>query len=315
MPARGFFFRARCHRPADMVQSETEAQRTCRDRKKGAMALARSLSYYRETGSDCNVALNDREMVVNCAGQTVMQSGFTADRPQGRLDYYLMYLTRGALTIRLDGEETPFRAGEACILAPGVEQHYVFDGRDELNYFWVHFTGSAARACVERAGLPIGRTRAVGLDEALVAAFQSLMDSFIIADAWQEEEAAGRLMVLLSGLGRAAAGRPVRPAIEPIRRSLSHMEASYGEPITVADLAQMEFMSVSRYSALFRSCTGLAPKEYLIRLRMRSAMEMLTRTNMSVSQIARAVGYEDPLYFSRLFKKHMGASPRAVRRR
>ena len=277
--------------------------------------MARSLSYYRESGSDCNSAVSDREMVVNCAGIVVSQSAFTADRPQGRCDYYLMYLTRGRLRIRLGGREAPFQAGEACIIAPGEEHCYTFDGADELNYYWAHFTGSAAREHIARAGLPIGEILSVGQDEAMVAAFQSLMDSFIITDAWQETEAAGRLLVALAGLGRAASGRPVRPSIEPIRRSLSHMEASYGEAITVAELAQMEFMSVSRYTALFRSCTGLAPKEYLIRLRMRSAMEMLTRTNMSVTQIARAVGYDDPLYFSRLFKKHMGASPRAVRRR
>ena len=276
--------------------------------------MARSLSYYRQNDSECNIAVSDRALVVNCAGRVVFRTPFTSDRPQGRKDYYLLYCTRGSMRIHLNGQEQHMRPGDLAILPPGRAYFYEFDGSGELVYFWTHFTGSAAPACIRRAGIGMDQLLPVGLDEALAATFQNLMDSFILMDGWQQEEAAGRLLVLLSALGRAAAGRHVRPATAPIRRSLTHMEANYGGPITLTELANMEFLSVSRYSALFRACTGIPPKEYLIRLRMRSAMELLTRTDMSVTQVARAVGYADPLYFSRLFKKRMGTPPSEVRR-
>ena len=277
--------------------------------------MAHSLSYYRQSDSECNMAVSDRALVVNCAGRVVFRKPFISDRPQGRKDYYLLYCTRGNMLIRLNGQEQRMRAGDLVILPPGVPYYYEFDGMGELIYFWTHFTGSAALDYIHRAGIGMDQLLSVGLDEAMVAAFQSLMDSFILMDDWQQEETAGRLLLLLSALGRAAAGRQVCPDIAPIRRSLTHMEGNYSGPITLSELAAIEFLSVSRYSALFRACTGVSPKEYLIRLRMRSAIELLNRTDMSITQIARAVGYADPLYFSRLFKKRIGTPPSEVRRR
>ena len=275
--------------------------------------MASFLSYYRVRANHSNIAVTDRETVVNCTGQVVTRTPLTGNLPQGRLDYYLIYCISGGMRILLDGRERYMRPGDVAIYPPGARYHYIFSGEGELYYYWVHFTGTSAEEHIRRAGLLIEDLTTVGLDEELAAAFRSLMDSFYIIDAWQEEEAAGRLLVLLAALGRAAASQPTRLADMPVRRSLSHMESRYSERITVSDLAAMEFMSVSHFTALFRACTGFSPKEYLIRLRMHSAMEMLTHTNLSVAQISRSIGYDDPHYFSRLFRKHMGLSPRTAR--
>ena len=275
--------------------------------------MAHYLSFYREMGSRCDVAVTDRELVVNCAGQYATNDPLSANRPLGRHDYYLIYCTSGGMRIRVAGEEGYIRPGDMVIIPPGEGYYYNFSGNGELYYYWTHFTGNIAEEILRRAGLSVDQLIPVGLDDSLAAAFRHLMNSFVLLDDWQEAEAAGRLLSLLAALGRAAANHPLRVAIKPVRRSLEHMESERSQHITVADLAAMEFMSVSHYSALFRSCTGFSPKEYLIHLRMRSAMDKLIHTNMSIAQISREVGYDDPHYFSRLFKKYMGLTPRAAR--
>ena len=71
----------------------------------------------------------------------------------------------------------------------------------------------------------------------------------------------------------------------------------------------MEFLSPSRYREVFRKVTGYSPVEYITLLRLRQAAELLSEGNVSIEEVALAVGYTDRLYFQRVFKKHMGVTP------
>lgn len=65
----------------------------------------------------------------------------------------------------------------------------------------------------------------------------------------------------------------------------------------------------------FKKITKTTPLQYIVSLRMTNAMNLLDNTNYNISQVAEAVGYENPLYFSRLFKKNIGVSPKEYRQR
>lgn len=72
-------------------------------------------------------------------------------------------------------------------------------------------------------------------------------------------------------------------------------------------------MSVSHFSERFRRQTGQSPMAYFIHLRMRLACRLLDLSGKSVKTVALEVGYRDPYYFSRLFKKSMGLAPEKYR--
>jgi len=80
------------------------------------------------------------------------------------------------------------------------------------------------------------------------------------------------------------------------------------------ELASEAGLSVPHFSTLFRRQTGYAPIDYLIRQRVREACRLLDTTSGSISMIANAVGYQDPYYFTRMFRRIMGCSPRAYRK-
>ena len=96
-------------------------------------------------------------------------------------------------------------------------------------------------------------------------------------------------------------------------RSISYMHSKYNSDIRVPMLAQMENLSVSRYNAVFNSVMGISPQRYLINLRLQNACELLKNTDMNVNQIGVLVGYDDPHFFSKIFKRYIGISPNSYR--
>ena len=107
---------------------------------------------------------------------------------------------------------------------------------------------------------------------------------------------------------------PCRRIDERMVRVRAYLEAHFAEPVSLADLAEFAEMSEQRLSFCFNRAYGMRPMSFLIAQRLERAMQLL-ESDMLVKDIARAVGYEDALYFSRLFKKHYGCSPGAMRRR
>lgn len=219
------------------------------------------------------------------------------------------------MDILLDDRTTGMDAGNAVIISPGKRHYYVYSANGaQLDYCWTHFTGSMVPKLIEDQKLKLDSVFSVSETEQLSKYFRELMNRFIEIDDWQGSEVAGYLMVLLSRLGRAAAGEDIKRNAAPIRRSLEYIDRHYSDQLTVSNLAAMEFMSPSRYSALFLKVTGYSPKDYLINIRMRNAAELLDKTDLPIKQIAAAVGYDDPLYFSRIFRNRTGRSPRKKRK-
>lgn len=100
-----------------------------------------------------------------------------------------------------------------------------------------------------------------------------------------------------------------------IERSIAYMAQHVNQPLQVAELAAQANVSPSHYFALFKRQTGRAPIDYFIRLRMQRARTLLDSTTASVKEIAVALGYNDPFYFSRVFKAVNRVAPTLYRSR
>jgi AraC-like DNA-binding protein len=95
--------------------------------------------------------------------------------------------------------------------------------------------------------------------------------------------------------------------------SLNYMVTHLDQPMRVSTLSAMAGLSMSRFFELFKSATGDAPINWLIRVRMQRAGELLENSNLRIKEIALRVGYDDQFYFSRLFKLVHGIAPSAYR--
>lgn len=102
---------------------------------------------------------------------------------------------------------------------------------------------------------------------------------------------------------------PDSEAAKRIEQSIAYMRQHLNRPLQIAKLAQVAHISASHYFVLFKRCVGYSPMEYFIRLRMQRAGQMLANTSLSVKEVAADLGYDDPFYFSRVFKSVHGTAP------
>jgi len=98
-----------------------------------------------------------------------------------------------------------------------------------------------------------------------------------------------------------------------IASTISYMKEHLDQPLRAATLASVAKMSLPHYFVTFKRCTGSTPIDYFIRLRMDRARELLATTSCSVKEIAGVLGYDDPLYFSRVFKSVNQTTPTEYR--
>ncbi|MBP2630047.1 MAG: transcriptional regulator, AraC family [Firmicutes bacterium] len=98
-----------------------------------------------------------------------------------------------------------------------------------------------------------------------------------------------------------------------VDQAMNFITTHYMNPVTIPKLAEHYGLKTKQFAYLFRKYTGVSPNEYLIDYRIHRAHELLCHSKCSVAEVSACVGYSDPYYFSRLFKKRTGFSPSLLR--
>ncbi|MDF2835652.1 MAG: putative transcriptional regulator [Paenibacillus sp.] len=123
--------------------------------------------------------------------------------------------------------------------------------------------------------------------------------------------ALGELILHLQAYRKVASA----PAHDPLQLTIDYMEQRIGKPVQIGDLPDLAGMTPSSYSRAFKKLTGMSPGAYLTGLRMLRAKELMASGNAALRDVATSVGYQDELYFSRVFKKTEGVSPSVFMKR
>ena len=98
-----------------------------------------------------------------------------------------------------------------------------------------------------------------------------------------------------------------------VRAAQAYFADHYREPIDIGAYAASRHVSTGWFIRHFRCDTGVTPLQYILRLRIASAQELLAHSDCRIAQVAQIVGYDNPLYFSRLFRQQTGMTPSQYR--
>ncbi|MBC1234617.1 helix-turn-helix domain-containing protein [Listeria booriae] len=97
-----------------------------------------------------------------------------------------------------------------------------------------------------------------------------------------------------------------------VNEIIHYMEKHHTEDVTLSSLSQTMYISPTYISKVFKEETGESPINYLIKIRLSRAHDLLTSQDVTVKEAAKLVGYNDAFYFSKLFKKYYGFPPSDV---
>ena len=240
------------------------------------------------------------------------------DRGKGRQDNHFCYVKTGKIELSIDGMTEIISKG-GFIIPHGIPYYYkVLEDEKGYEVYWVHFTGAEAEKLLQKLGLyPWLIFHVEGMGE-IVRLIESIVREMTFKMEYYEETTMSLFCYMLALFSRTLRnagknsthvhGRDVR-----MQRALEHIYLFYRGNITIQELAEMCQLSTSRFSALFKKTFGMFPHQYIIQYRLEKASELLLNTSDSVSEIADACGFGDPLYFSRIFKKRFGISPTGYR--
>lgn len=138
-----------------------------------------------------------------------------------------------------------------------------------------------------------------------------MLDSITPASRMSEETLDTLVMPLVHMLETLALSRE---ATDVVDRVTAYIDSHYHEDIKVEDLARIEKYSVSRLSHIFSQSRGMSIGAYVKQVRMDVARDLLANTSMQIGDVASHVGYIDADYFSRIFTRSCGKSPREYRK-
>ena len=253
-------------------------------------------------------------LLPTAAGFFARPLGHFVERSDGAPEHVLIVCLAGDGWFQL-GEGAgvrPVSAGDVLLLPPDVSHAYGAGDEMPWTIEWAHFAGEEVQAWRAALGLAandglvgVGARQAgeirLGRVHPLLEKGYGLPDLLAAAAALRAS-----LAELLRHRSVAGSAEPARIAVA---RSIERMRERLDQPVQLAEIAAEAGLSVSHYSTLFRAQTGFSPIDYFLRMRMQQAAQLLDTTDLSVKAIAMQLGYEDPLYFSRLFRAVNEHSP------
>jgi AraC-like DNA-binding protein len=239
------------------------------------------------------------------------------ERKNGAPETLLIYCLSGKGTLHLGKAVFPIEPGHVLLIPPHTPHRYEADEQDPWSIFWIHFSGTGAADCLAGLGVTADHPLLYVPDRALM---QTLFENTYACLNYHYTEAgllamSGELLRLIGQIklhGRSRREQQ-QAAYDRILSTVDFMQRHLDMPLSLAEMADRAGQSVSYYCRLFKQRTGQAPMNYFLQLKVRKACELLDHTRLNVKEIALELGYDDPYYFSRLFKKIQGCSPAVYR--
>ncbi len=241
-------------------------------------------------------------------------------RPKGRLDFQILYIASGKAHFYFDKSETDtvVTAGQIVVYRPKEPQRYVYYGTEQTEVYWVHFTGNNVKNILRHYGITDDmRVITTGASLEYTRIFKQMIQELQRCQICYPELLTFLLLELLIQISRQIGRVHRRKDIYldmQMELAIQFFNDHYHTEISIEEYAASRGMSVSWFIRSFKQYTHTTPMQYLVERRMTNAQVLLETTNYSISEIANLVGYDNPLYFSRIFKKQKGMSPSDYRK-
>lgn len=234
--------------------------------------------------------LDGYHLVFICKGQGIFESAFTAS--------------------------SAINEGTCFFLYPGVWHRYKPDSNLGWEEYWIGFNGSYPNDLMNKGFFEATHPLInVGLSCDLLKLFQQLVE-MIRTSSYENRQVIAGITLQILGVVNAIANQREQwgdPVEKLINKAKFLMQESLDKPAEMEALARQLPMGYSAFRKAFKNIVGESPNQYHLNLRLKRAADLLTVTTLNISEIADQTGFDSLFYFSRLFKKKNGMSPKDYR--
>ena len=260
-------------------------------------------------------------LVIRWAGHYFQDKTSALNRIHNR--YYLLYVYQGKGYIRNShGETECVGAGSVVLFQPGEHQCLWADQGDPFSYYGTCFCGKAIDFFLKGSPVCTATHHRGPLDRRLISMMDSFLnlmllergdyDELLVISKFFSILARVNVIITLSS-NQAAEKRPAETTLELVEQ---YMRLNYNKPISNDTLTEVARYSITWLEQNFKAKYGLTPMQYLTKIRVKKAQQLLCMSegeSLNIAEIGFAVGYNDPLYFSKVFKKITNLSPKDYR--
>ncbi len=231
-------------------------------------------------------------------------------REKGRVDYHLVYVKQGVLQVNVNGKDHTLEEGDFVIYHPGFRQLYRSEENNER--LWIHYSGTYVAELMSFYGFENGVYRGRASSEIYELFNDIIYESLLPSKVALQKNSAMLQMLFVKLYESIGNDSYINPAVEMLVKKIN---TEPGTKIDVDEYVKMSGMGKERFMHIFKESIGKPLQKYITGVKMKEAQKLLKYSSYSVSQIAFSLGYEDALYFSRIFKKYMGVSPKMFRKK
>lgn len=234
--------------------------------------------------------------------------------PASRDHYLIHYISAGKGVYRCAGKTYELSEGDMFLIIPSQIASYTADSNDPWEYYWVGFNGTEALRMINLSGFsrekPFLRLPDIVEVKALLLNIYNSRGNSPDADA----RMIGYLYLFLGRLiSEYGQQRTTYGTRDYLSQALRFIQYNYANEIGVSDIADYVGISRSQLYRAFLSYFNISPNDFLQDYRVNEACSLLRAGSFTVAEVAGSVGFTDPLYFSRVFKKRKGITPTEYR--
>ncbi|WP_276357229.1 AraC family transcriptional regulator [Cohnella caldifontis] len=241
------------------------------------------------------------------------------EREEGCDSHIFIYCAEGEGWLEWKGDKpAKLERRQLAVIPAGSPHRYGASADNPWTIYWFHLKGEQAELLIRAYGLDQGPLQlTIGTHARFLEDFEQsyalLSDKTYSMPA--QIHVSQCIRHLLSTIGITADNTARDKKRERyLEQAIRYMTDRLNGSVTLRELAGHTGLSKQHLIYLFNRETGCPPIEYFLRMKMQRAGQMLDLTDLGVKEVCAAVGISDPYYFSRLFKKLMGASPTEYRK-
>lgn len=236
-----------------------------------------------------------------------------------RKNHVLHFVLEGKGVFTTSGRKWELSKGDIFYIPPGTEAEYTADQEEPWTYAWIGYNGVRADECSALSGFSAEEpVRPTGMIDEVYTQIDGILQTQT-SQISSELRRVSLLFELFSILVReneqlAESGKKSQEEPDFVKLAMTYISQNFDKNIRIHELALHLGVSRSYLSSCFKKSVGCSPQSYILSIRMEHAASLLRTTTLPVNIISGAVGYQDQLAFSKIFKQVYGISPRDYRK-